>query len=111
MSAVNDYLRSENTTLAVPKTGRGRVRLEQKGWKPGSTIRRVLRDKAPNEKELRFYANLLEFLREKGADVTCFEKSKNRQTMWSRINGMKTVLVKHEWDTEFFNRYYGGKEE
>lgn len=77
----------------------------------GSEVINLSKSTEPNKKEVQFYFNLIEFLKEKGFNTTCFERSKTRQTIWSRINGMKTVLRKNGLAEEFFNRYYGGKDE
>lgn len=87
------------------------MKLQQDEWRGGANVRRVIRDRGPNEKEWRLYTNLLEFLKEKGADITCFEKSRNRRTISSQINGMKTVLRKRGLNEEFYSRYYGRKDE
>ena len=97
--------------MAVHKTGRERVKLQQDEWRSGANVRRVIWYRGPSENEWRLYANLLEFLKEKGTDITCFERGKNKQAISSQINGMKTVLRKRGLNDEFYSRYYGRKDE
>ncbi len=73
---------------------------------PGKSLNGWTQDavRTPSDKQLKYYSNLIAFLKEKGIPVSGFERIRNRADCRSKISAMITVLEKNGLDAEFYGR-------
>lgn len=73
---------------------------------PGKAINAWAYDKAHEgytDKQLQYHANLCNFLRDRGIDVSTFERPRNKNDCHSKINALNTILRKNGLDEEFYS--------